>query len=165
MTIKVVKGIGEGKTELSAFDGALKDAGVYNYNLVQLSSVIPPGSKVEVSDAYETPEGEWGHKLYIVKAEMRSNEAKKFIAAGVGWYQLDDGRGLFVEHEIIGDTDIAVKSEIKYRISSSLKDLCNFRGIEFHDNKMKSVISVTRVGAKPACALVLAVFESEGWKS
>ena len=44
MDIKVVCGVGSGKTALSAFDSALKDAGVYNYNLITLSSIIPPDS-------------------------------------------------------------------------------------------------------------------------
>lgn len=86
MTIKVARGAGKASTPLSAFDAALKDAGVYNYNLITLSSVIPPNSKVEKVEKFPTPEGEWGHKLYCVMAEERCNEAGKFIAAGVGWY-------------------------------------------------------------------------------
>ena len=46
LEIKVVCGVGSGRTILSSFDSALKDAGVYNYNLITLSSIIPPGSKV-----------------------------------------------------------------------------------------------------------------------
>ena len=34
MKIKVVTGVGIGRTLLSAFDTALKDAGVCNYNLI-----------------------------------------------------------------------------------------------------------------------------------
>lgn len=164
MIINIVKAIGEGETLLSGFDNALKHAGVYNYNLISLSSIIPPGSKVIRVAHYDSPPSEYGHKLYVVKAEMRSNEAGKFIAAGIGWYQFgDDGRGLFVEHSIIGETKVAVESEISLRIKNSLKDLCKFRGIKFSEKELKSVVSITQIKNKPTSALTLAVFQSEGW--
>lgn len=164
MDIKIVKGAGQASTPLSAFDAALKDAGVYNYNLITLSSVIPPGSRVQKSERFETPENEWGHRLYCVMAEERSNEAGKFIAAGVGWYQLDDGRGLFVEHHLIGDTRVAVESELHFRIKNSIKDLCTFRDINFEEERMKLEVSIDQVKGHPASVLVMAVYQSEGWR-
>lgn len=163
MEIKVVCGIGHGKTTLSAFDSALKEAGVYNYNLIILSSIIPPNSSISKVRKYETPEEEYGHKLYLIKAEIRSDEAGKFIAAGLGWYQLEDGRGVFVEHEIKGETRVAVKSEINLRIKNSLKDLVKFRGGKFGESKVRSAISLTQIKDSPTCVLVLAVYQSEGW--
>lgn len=165
MVIKVVKGTGEASTPLSAFDAALKDAGVYNYNLITLSSVIPPKSKVIKTDKFETPDSEWGHKLYCVMAEERSNEAGKHIAAGVGWYQLDDDRGLFVEHHLIGDTRLSVESELYFRIKNSLMDLCKFRNITWQAKRMKYEVSIDKVKSKPSSVLVIAIYESEGWKS
>lgn len=163
MEIKVVKGVGSASTALSAFDAALKDAGVYNYNLITLSSVIPPSSIVEKVEKFETPKREWGHKLYVVMAEERSNEAGKFIAAGIGWYQLKDGRGVFVEHHLIGDTRVAVESELYFRIKNSLQDLCKFRDIKFEQKKMKYEVSINKVKSKPSSVLVIAVYQSEGW--
>lgn len=164
MEIKIVCGVGSGKTILSSFDSALKDAGVYNYNLITLSSIIPPGSKVNKIRRYKTPYLEYGHKLYVVKAEYRSEEAGKFIAAGIGWYQLEDGRGIFVEHEIKGETKVAVESEINLRIINSLKDLAKFRGFRFVEPKMRSAIALTQIKDSPTCVLTLAVFQSEAWE-
>lgn len=164
MVIKVVKGVGEASTPLSAFDAALRDAGVYNYNLITLSSVIPPNSKVIKTDTFETPDEEWGYKLYCVMAEERSNEAGKFIAAGVGWYQLEDGRGLFVEHHLVGDTRIAVESELYFRIKNSLMDLCNFRKINWENKRMKYEVAINKVKSHPASVLVIAIYQSEGWR-
>jgi len=164
MDIKVVQGVGTGKTILSAFDGALKDAGVYNYNLITLSSIIPPNSKVSKVKRYESPPEEYGHKLYVVKAEYRSEEVGKYIAAGVGWYQLEDNRGIFVEHEIKGETRVAVESEIALRITNSLKDLAKFRNIKFNESKVRSAISLTQIKDHPTCVLVLAVYQSESWE-
>lgn len=164
MEIKVVCGVGAGKTTLSAFDSALKDAGVYNYNLITLSSIIPPASRVIKIRRYKTPPEEYGYKLYVVKAEYRSDEVGKFIAAGIGWFQEDDGRGIFVEHEIKGETKVAVESEINLRIINSLKDLARFRRIKFNESKIKSVISLTQIKDHPTCVLALAVFQSESWE-
>lgn len=163
LEIKVVCGIGSGRTTLSAFDSALKDAGVYNYNLITLSSIIPPGSKVNKIKRYKTPLSEFGHRLYVIKAEIRSEEVGKFIAAGLGWYQLEDGRGLFCEHEIKGETLVAVESEIEGRIKNSLRDFCKFRRIKFDPKKIKSATSITQIKDHPTCVLVLAVYQSEGW--
>lgn len=162
--IKVVKSVGEGSTLLSAFDNALQNAGVSNYNLVRLSSIIPPGTKVSNISHYETPPEEFGHKLYLVMADIRSNEAGKYIAAGIGWYQLEDNRGYFVEHEVIGETKIAVKSEIDQRIRNTLKDMCKFRKTTFNEKQVHTAISIAKINNKPTCAQVLAVYQSEGWK-
>ena len=42
-SLLVTSGTGEAATEPAAFDGALLDAGIANYNLIRLSSVIPAG--------------------------------------------------------------------------------------------------------------------------
>jgi len=164
MSIQIVKAIGEGSTLLSAFDNALQNAGVCNYNLIRLSSIIPPNSKITRVDHYQTPVSEFGHKLYLVMADIRSSEAGKYIAAGIGWYQLEDNRGFFVEHEVIGETKVAVKSEIDQRIKNTLKDMCKFRNIQFNEKLVKSAVSLARINNKPTCAQVLAVYQSEGWE-
>ncbi|HTO01714.1 MAG TPA: pyruvoyl-dependent arginine decarboxylase, partial [Microthrixaceae bacterium] len=46
LTINVSGSVGHGPTSLSAFDSALAGAGVSNFNLIRLSSVIPPNSIV-----------------------------------------------------------------------------------------------------------------------
>ena len=160
----MARGVGIGKTTLSAFDAALKRAGVYNYNLITLSSIIPPLSKVKLVRRYETSPADYGHKLYVVKAETRSYEVGKYIAAGLGWYQVDDGRGVFVEHEIIGDTKLAVESEIQWRITNSLKDLCTSRRYQFSEKNVKIAIAITQIMHHPTSVLVIAVYQSEGWE-
>lgn len=45
--IVVTAGVAECPTALSAFDAALMDAGIANYNLIYLSSVIPGGSVIK----------------------------------------------------------------------------------------------------------------------
>ncbi len=162
MTIYVTTGKGYGKTLISAFDSALKTAGVYNYNLIQLSSIIPPKSVIIVKKYKASPQ-DYGHRLYIVKAEYRSRESGKYIGAAIGWYQLADGRGVFVEHEEIGETKEAVKSNLKQEVKNSLKDLCKFRKYPVIERKMKSKINIIQVNDLAACVQVIAVFKSEPW--
>ncbi len=50
--IMVIEGHGEGGTELSAFDSALCDAGVGDYNLIYLSSVVPVGATVKIAEKF-----------------------------------------------------------------------------------------------------------------
>ena len=46
MRLYVAATVGQASTELAAFDAALIAAGVANFNLIRLSSVIPPACEV-----------------------------------------------------------------------------------------------------------------------
>lgn len=162
MNIILTTGKGTGKTLLSAFDEALKDAGVFNYNLITLSSVIPPGVKI-VKRKYQTPPEEYGHKLYIVKSDIRSQNIDYYIGAALGWYQLDNGQGVFVEHESEAKFLDVVKETLYKNVKDSLSDLCANRHYGFSEKKMGMVTSITKVTTQPTCALVIAAYEAEGW--
>lgn len=159
MKIQISSAIGTASTELAAFDASLHAAGVDNYNLIRLSSVIPPHSVVEVCDGpVNRLESEWGDKLYVVMAEYRQSAKGKEAWAGIGWVQDGtDDKGLFVEHE--SDNKEQVESDIR----ASLIDLMKTRGVDFGEIKME-VVGVTCTD-KPVCALVIAQYEHEGWKS
>jgi arginine decarboxylase len=158
MKIQISSATGEAFTELAAFDAALHVAGVDNYNLIRLSSVIPPKSFVEVCKGpVSRLDSVWGDKRYVVLAEYRQSIKGKDAWAGIGWVQdSEDGRGLFVEHE--ADNREQVEADIR----ASLTDLMKTRGVDFGKIKMK-VTGVTCVD-KPVCALVVAQYEQEGWK-
>ncbi len=162
MIITVTKGIGYGKTLLSSFDAALNTAGVANYNIIPLSSIIPVGSEIKIAK-YKTQENEFGHRLYVVKAEKRSDHAGKAVGAGIGWYQLEDGSGLFVEHEIEGQSMRIVDAVLKTDITNSLIDLCKTRNIQFHPRRLQMQIISAHVKNSPTCALVMAVYRADEW--
>jgi len=89
--IRVVWGAAEGPTELSAFDAALAEAGVHNYNLVTLSSVIPAGPDIEVVGT--APDlGPVGDELHVVESSAVAAPGES-VAAGVGWARSESGRG------------------------------------------------------------------------
>lgn len=158
MHIQVSDGVGTGPTELAAFDQALVKAGVANYNLIYLSSVVPPNSNISVAKQPQRPEGTWGDRLYVVMAQQRASARNQEAWAGIGWVQDPETKqGLFVEHE--GDSE----TEVRLDITSSLAALAKNRGMQFDSPQMHIV--GTKCKDKPVCALVVAVFESATWHS
>lgn len=162
MKIILTSGTGTGTTLLSSFDNALVNCGVANYNLIPLSSIIPPHTEI-VEQKFVTPESEWGHKLYVVKAEMRSDVAGESIGAGIGWYMIGN-KGMFVEHETKGSSDDEVRNTLTQDITNSLKDLCKHRNIPWDDKNLHMHLNATTVNNTPTTTLVLAVYQAEGWK-
>jgi len=158
MKIHVASGIGTGPTKLSAFDSALNEAGVANYNLIRLSSVIPPSSDIIDHDKgiQDKVSGSWGDRLYVVMAETRVDTPNAEAWAGIGWVQdKKTGKGLFVEHE--GGSEKAVRSDIQ----QSLEGLMATRNVDFGPVQMK-VVGRTCLH-QPVCALVIAVYRSCDW--
>lgn len=96
-TIRVAWGSATGPTEMSSFDAALAEAGVHNYNLVTLSSVIPAEARLErVGTAPDL--GPTGEALYaVVGRETLPPGADGEACAGLGWVRSESGRGLFYE--------------------------------------------------------------------
>jgi arginine decarboxylase len=149
--------VARGRTELAAFDRALINVGAANFNLIRLSSVIPPASSViDVARCPEFPGARWGDRLYVVYAEQRTSQPGTEVWAGVGWVQdPESGAGLFVEHE--GGDESAVRGDI----AASLDELQVSRGVDLGPPNVR-VIGGLCTG-EPCCALVLCAFATEGW--
>ncbi len=160
MIIHIAKGIGQGPTKLSAFDAALNDAGVANFNLIKLSSVIPTGSEIVIHKKAipkEVIKGGWGDKLFVVMAEERENSPNVEAWAGIGWVQdVKTGEGLFVEHE--GASEQSVRRDI----TQSLEALMATRNIDFGEIHME--VNGGVCNHHPVSSLVVAVFQSEPWQ-
>ncbi len=157
MKINMSAGNGVGPTELSAFDHALVNAGVANFNLLCLSSVLPPESEVVVLDTPHSPEGGWGDRLYVVMAQKRTSQRNQEVWAGIGWMQDPETKqGLLVEHE--GHSEHEVRADIE----NSLKALAENRNMKFGPINMH--VTGKMCVSLPVCALVVAVFESEPWR-
>ena len=135
MEVLVSSGVGRGETTLAAFDNALHHAGISNFNLIQLSSVVPLGWEVRVVEKYVPERDSWGAKLYVVLAEARTSHAPATIGAGVGWYISPEGRGLFVEHasERHGLDAASMEALIMHELEKSMRGLCETRDWPFDD--------------------------------
>lgn len=157
MRIEIATGVGAGPTKLAAFDAALIAAGVANFNLLVLSSVIPPASEIVESDERLSPDGEWGDRLYVVMAQERVTTRNAEAWAGLGWVRDErTGRGLFVEHH--GGS----RAEVEGDIDDSLSTLCENRGVDFGRHRMRLAGITCRDDA--VCALVVATYGTGDWR-
>ncbi|SDZ75554.1 arginine decarboxylase [Haloplanus vescus] len=98
MPIELVWGTGTATTELGAFDAALSGANVHNYNLVELSSIVPEGATVDRVGELEPGRWTTGDLVATVLASNTSATPGERIAAGLGWELADEG-GVFMENE------------------------------------------------------------------
>ncbi|MFC5972240.1 pyruvoyl-dependent arginine decarboxylase [Halomarina salina] len=118
-TIRVVWGTASAPTAMSSYDAALADAGIENYNLVSVSSVIPSDAHVErVGTAPDL--GPVGERLTVV--EGRSTVEDGPAAAGLAWATTEDGTGLFYESS--GRAGESVREEVRagLRAGMDLRD-------------------------------------------
>lgn len=166
LRIEVVAAVGRGQTPISSFDRALWACGTHNYNLIQLSSIIPPRAEVVEVERCARPPDEFGHRLCVVKAEARSVEPGAVVAAGIGWVQWGDGRGCFVEHELtaVGGSCQEAEGAVREHLYAALLDLCATREIEFDRAQVRSRVVTGRVEWRATTALALAVYQAEGWR-
>ncbi len=155
--IRVSAGSGSGRTRLSAFDAALRSAGVANFNLIRLSSVIPPGAEVREVEAVDQLVGRHGDRLFCVYASAHAELPFHQAWAGVAWALADDGSGagLFVEHE--GPSE----DQVSHDLTASLEDLIAGRGGGYAEAG-RVVTSVT-CDTEPVCAVVVAAYLAQGW--
>jgi arginine decarboxylase len=158
LDIVITGGVGRAPTPLAAFDAALQAAGVADFNLVRLSSLIPPGSHVD--DALQPPAmaGRWGDRLYVVYAEHRVRIPGERACAALGWVQDDSGAGMLVEHHGHDET------EVEIAVGATLSDLAARRPGRCFGPVHSRVTSI-RCTDEPVAAVVVATFAAEGWES
>lgn len=154
LDITVRTGSASGRTLLSAFDAALHRAGVADLNLLTLSSVIPPNSRIRMID---TPlPGGHGDLLFCVRAEAYAEHPGDFAWAGLGWCVDETGGGLFVEHH--GGSQQTVTEQIEL----SLADMKAIRGGGYGEVHM--ALASAHCLDLPACALVIAAYRVASWQ-
>lgn len=156
LRLPVVAGTSSGSTPLSAFHRALTVCGVGHYNLIRLSSVIPPGIEVRRGSAGEV-RGGWGDRLYCVYADQRTSTPGEQAWAAVGWIQrLDGGGGLLVEHEA-GSED-----EVVALVSRSLADMAASEPYEF--SAPTWVTAGVTCLSDPVAAVVMVPYVTSLWE-
>lgn len=154
--LPVLSATATGTTTLSAFHRALMACGVGHFNLVRLSSVIPPGVTVGPTDG-DAIAGGWGDRLYCVYADMRVSAPGEQAWAGVGWIQRLDGcGGLLVEHEA-GD-----EGEVVDLVRRSLADMAADEPHAF--SAPEWVVAGARCDELPTAALVMVPFVTALWE-
>ena len=79
----LTNGVGSHKEELHSFELALRDAGIEKFNLVQVSSILPPGCRV-ISRAQGLKKLKPGAITFCVMSRCASNEPRRLLAASIG---------------------------------------------------------------------------------
>lgn len=151
-TIRVVWGTATGPTALASYDAALAAAGVHNYNLRTLSSVIPAGPDIEVVGT--APDlGPPGEGLTVVQSAATAAPGER-AAAGIGWARSESGPGIF--YEVEGSDPDAVQAEIRDGLAAGRE----LRDWEFVDEDIQ--VRSVAPDEQYASAVVLAAYgESE----
>jgi len=98
------KGVGRHKHQLQSFELALRDAGIEKYNLVTVSSILPPNCPI-VSREDGIKELLPGQIVHIVMARSTTNEPNRVVAASIGCAVPADGNqyGYLSEHHSYGE--------------------------------------------------------------
>lgn len=123
------KGVGRHKDYLQSFEMALRDAGIAEYNLVQVSSIFPPNCKrvsKEEGKKYLSP----GQIVFCVMSRNSTNEPNRLIAASVGLAQPADSNqhGYLSEHHSFGETE---EKAGEYAEDLAATMLASILGLEF----------------------------------
>ena len=79
----LTKGVGRDKEKLTSFERALRNAGIAQFNLVSISSIIPPHCKI-ISKKAGLSLLSPGQILYTVLSRNATNEPNRLISASVG---------------------------------------------------------------------------------
>jgi len=102
----LTKGVGKHKEQLQSFELALRDAKIQHLNLVNVSSIIPPGCKpvtLERGVKMLKP----GQITFLVLARNATNEPHRLIASSIG-IAIPSGKhdyGYLSEHHSFGQPD------------------------------------------------------------
>lgn len=158
MKIYLTSGTGRGPTPLAAFYQAIREAGVVHYNMIPLSSVIPPNSIIEqVAHYTPAPTMTEGDLIYVVLSEQRETEPGKEAWAGIGWSHDKFGGGWFVE--LHGGSEAQVKQAIQQTLEAMTTDPDREYGP--FQQKLAGIACIDQ----PVCAVVIAVCGSQGLQS
>ena len=129
----LTKGVGTNKAELRSFELALREAGIEKYNLVTVSSILPPECRI-VSKNEGSKELVPGMLTFVVMARSSSNEPHRLIAASIGCAKPADPNvyGYLSEHHAFGETE-KVAGDFAEDLAVSM--LASTLGMEYDEDK------------------------------
>jgi arginine decarboxylase len=105
-TIFFTKGVGRHNEQLNSFEMALRDAHMAPYNLVNVSSIMPPGARI-IPPQRGVSMIQPGSIVHVVMSRNSTNEPNRLIAASIGVAVPADisKYGYLSEHHSFGQTE------------------------------------------------------------
>lgn len=127
------KGVGTHKDKLTSFELALRDAGIAKFNLVTVSSILPPFCEI-VPKGKGLPMLNDGEVVFVVMSRNESNEHNRLISASVGAAVPADRSqyGYLSEYHTFGETE---DNAGDYAEDLAASMLASTLGIEFDLNQ------------------------------
>ena len=97
------KGVGIHRDRLASFEQALRVAGIEKYNLVHVSSIMPPGCRI-LTKNQGLDHLASGQILHVVMARIDTDEPNRLISSAIGMARPADtnGYGYLSEHHAYG---------------------------------------------------------------
>jgi arginine decarboxylase len=125
-----VKGVGRHTEQLRSFEEALRDAGIAPFNLVTVSSIMPPHCGI-IQPSEGLPYLKLGEIVFCVLARNATNEANRLVAASVGCALPADRNnyGYLSEHHSFGEPE---KKAGDYAEDLAASMLASTLGVEFN---------------------------------
>jgi len=127
------KGLGTHKDKQISFEYALRDAGIEKFNLVHVSSILPPNCEI-ISPKEGLKLLKPGEIVFSVFSHCCSNEPRRMIAASIGCAIPCDRNhyGYLSEYKGFGQTE---KEAGEYAEELAASMLASTLGIEFDEDK------------------------------
>ena len=127
------RGVGRHRERLSSFEMALRDAGIEQFNLVRVSSILPPHCEI-VPREEGLKELSPGEVAFCVLSENASNEPHRLITASVGCAVPKDRNlyGYLSEHHSFGQSE---KEAGEYAEDLAATMLATTLGIDFDPDR------------------------------
>jgi len=128
----LTKGMGKHKEKLTSFELALRSAGIAQYNLVKVSSILPPGCKV-ITKERGLKQLSPGEIVFCVMSENNTNEPHRLTAASIGIAVPKNKTeyGYLSEHHSFGQKE---EDAGDYAESLAAEMLATTLGVEFDEN-------------------------------
>jgi arginine decarboxylase len=129
----LTKGVGRHREKLQSFELALRDARIAQYNLVRVSSILPPGCKI-IPRAKGVQQLHAGEVVYCVMSENAVDEPHRLLATSVGLSipRNPESHGYLSEHHSFGQNE---KQARDYAEDLAAEMLATTVGVKFDPDK------------------------------
>ena len=165
--VVLTKGVGVHKEKLRSFELALRNAGIAHFNIVQVSSILPPGCKF-ISRRKGLDMLRAGQIIYCVMARNDTNEPNRLISASVGAAMPAGNKhhGYLSEHHAFGQRE-DVAGEYSEDLAAAM--LASTLGMKYDDipwDRRRAVFKMKKRIVRSSNVTQTAIGNKEGqWTS
>lgn len=146
MKIEVASATSKGSSRKTTFDSALKKIDMHNYNLVELSSVVPPSADIETVESIGQSFTTGSVVSVVSSVDYSEPESNESAYAELYWNQSEFGSGYFIESE---DGKEVTDEQLDRMESNRSQDF---------QSKPSQLASISSNTDSYNCSLVIAVF-------